>query len=94
MTPLRQWIAVRPTEVVPSGFIYVPVPANTMCKIGVVESVGPGRLMRNRWVRPMPVVPGQRVVYSSRVDQYRVGDDQIDVIEDESIIGVMHDDRG
>jgi len=93
MTPLRQWIAVQPNEKIESSFLWIPVPPVTECKIGTVMSIGPGRLMNGQWTRPMPVVPGQRVLYSSRIDQYHVGKNRIDVIEDESIIGVM-DDHG
>jgi co-chaperonin GroES (HSP10) len=92
MTPQRQWIAVKRSERVESSFLWVPVPTKVECRIGTVLAAGDGRVMKKGWTRPMPVAEGQRILYSSRIDEYHVGDEKVDVIEDESIIGVMNDD--
>jgi co-chaperonin GroES (HSP10) len=93
MTPLHQWVAVKPLSMIPAAYIWVPEKQNGgSCRLGEVIAIGRGRQMGG-WDRPMPVAPGQRILYSSRVDLYHVNGDKIDVIEDESIIGVMHDDR-
>lgn len=55
--------------------------------VGVVQAVGEGVIQKDKRVRPLDVVPGDKVVYSSRIDKYRVGDVVIDVIEEGSVIG-------
>jgi len=51
-----------------------------------VVAIGEGVLHKGK-LRALDVKPGERIVYSSRIDKYRVGDRLIDVIEEGSVIG-------
>lgn len=91
MKPLHQWLAVKRHEAVESSFLWVPAANLAEARIGEVLATGGGRQL-SKAVRPFSVTPTERVLYSSRVDTYKLGLEEIDVIEEDSIIGVMHDD--
>lgn len=89
MKPLKQWLAVKRHEEVESSFLWVPAADYACARIGEVLATGTGKVLKAS-VRPFSVAPSQRVLYSSRVDTYQLGDEAIDVIEEDSIIGVMN----
>ena len=89
MRPLNQWLAVKRHEAIESSFLWVPAQSSAQARIGEVLATGTGRQL-GKAVRPFSVSPQERVLYSSRVDTYHLGDEAIDVIEEDSIIGVMN----
>ena len=88
MKPLKQWLAVKRHSDVESSYLWVPEPSHTQARIGEVLATGTGKVLKAS-VRPFSVSASERILYSSRVDTYQLGDEAIDVIEEDSIIGVM-----
>ena len=86
MKPLRNWLAVQRKTCLPSSILYLPTADQRESLIGEVVAVGEGVIHKSR-LRPLDVKPGDEIVYSSRIDKYRVGDKIIDVIEEGSVIG-------
>jgi co-chaperonin GroES (HSP10) len=91
MRPLRQWLAVRRLEVVPSSLIVLPSGNLDKARIGIVEAVGDFIACPGRGVRPHDCRPGDKVVYSSNVDEYQTRHDgKFDLIEEASVIGRLY----
>lgn len=90
MRPLRQWLAVeRETKLPSSRILYTPSADQRESLVGTVAAVGSGVIHKGK-VRRLDIMPGQRILYSSRVDQYRTSKaGLVDVIEEGSIIGVL-----
>jgi co-chaperonin GroES (HSP10) len=70
----------------------VPVEQYGEARIGSVQAVGDGVKMKNG-TRRLDCAVGDRILYSARVDSYPVGGERVDLIEEASIIGVMHGDQ-
>jgi len=86
MRPLRNWLAVERQTVLPASILYLPTADQRESLVGNVVAIGEGVLHKGK-LRALDVKPGERIVYSSRIDKYRVGDRLIDVIEEGSVIG-------
>ena len=88
MRPLAQWIAVVPNQRILSSYLWVPkeVPQHGEFRIDTVQAVGDG-VQEARVKRKLEVNPGDHVIYSARVDGYRIGDDWLDLIEEGSVLG-------
>ena len=57
--------------------------------MGRITHAGPGRVALGRNL-PMDVKIGDRIAYSTRVDQYELEDGtQLDVVEEASVIGIF-----
>jgi len=88
MRPLRNWLTVERSKLCEPSIIYTPAADQRESLVGVVQAVGEGVIRKpGARLRPLDVKPGDKVVYSSRIDKYRVGDVVIDVIEEGSVIG-------
>ena len=87
MRPLRNWLSIQRSILCEPSIIFMPTADQRDSLVGVVQAVGEGVIQKNRALRPLDVKPGDKVVYSSRIDKYRVGDVVIDVIEEGSVIG-------
>jgi co-chaperonin GroES (HSP10) len=91
MRPLRQWMAVRRLEVVPSSLLVLPSGNLGKARIGIVEAVGDAIGCKVRGFRPHDCRPGDKVIYSSNVDEYRTKNDgKLDLIEEASVIGRLY----
>ena len=88
MRPLRNWLAVERQTILPSSILYLPTADLRESLVGKVVAVGEGVLHKGK-LRSLDLKPGDRIVYSSRIDKYRVKDDQYDVIEEGSVIGFV-----
>jgi chaperonin GroES len=88
--PLGPRVAVKRgigERVRPSGIV-IPAPDTRDSFCGEILSVGSAHRVRNKRL-PLEVKAGQRIVYSSRVDSFQVGDDDVDIVDENSIIGVI-----
>ena len=91
LLPRNQWLAVKRLEHEHSSPLWIPPNTAALgldCCVGVVLETGMGR-HEKKAIIPHEAHRGDRIIYSSRVDQYRPGGDAIDLIEDNSVIGVM-----
>lgn len=89
LKPLRHWLTVMRDETGRrSNTLYTPQEDLREACVGNVVAIGTGIAKRGK-VRPHDCRPGERIVYSSRIDRYRVGDTLLDVIEEGSVIGKL-----
>jgi co-chaperonin GroES (HSP10) len=86
--PLNKWLAVERQTVLPNSILYLPQADQRESLVGKVVAIGEGVIHKGKR-RSLDVRPGQQIVYSSRVDKYRVGDRLIDVIDEGSVIGYL-----
>jgi len=87
MLPLGPRLAVaRLTgeQVLASGII-LPAPDTRDALIGRVASVGSAHARG----RPLEVSAGDKVIYSSRVDTFVTDDGTVDVVDENSVIGIL-----
>jgi co-chaperonin GroES (HSP10) len=68
--------------------LVLPAPDSRDSYCGEVIAAGDPHRVRNKRL-PLEVKAGDRIVYSSRVDCFKVGDDDIDIVEENSVIGVL-----
>lgn len=88
LRPLGDKLLVRPLplETVSKGGIMIPDSAERKPMFGVVVAAGPGRAGEAGQVLPMPVSPGQRVMYN------RFAGVSTRTMEDEALIVMCVDD--
>jgi len=90
MIPLGPRLAIRraaPQKALAWGLI-VPVEDRGLSHQGEVIAAGDGYLVRGKRL-PLDVKVGDRVVYSTRVDTFRVRGALVDVVEEASVIKVI-----
>jgi len=63
--PINDQVMIRRTPDRQVGRILIPDSADTKPRIGIVEAVGPGRLLKSGKRAPMSVAVGDRVRYNS-----------------------------
>jgi co-chaperonin GroES (HSP10) len=91
MRPLRQWLAVRRLETRASSMLILPSENLASARVGIVEAVGDFIECPGRGVRPHDCRPGDKVIYSSNVDEYQTRHDgKFDLIEEASVIGRLY----
>jgi len=91
MQPRNQWLAVKRESSEHLSPLWLPPGVEGLshdCRIGTVQAVGTGRKLKHGWYSH-EARPGMRIVYSSRVDTYRPEGDKVDLIEDQSVIGLI-----
>lgn len=90
MLPLGPRVAVRRGvgERELSSGIVIPAPDTRDSYCGEVIAVGSPHRVRNKHL-PLEIRAGDRIVYSSRVDSFQIGDDDVDIVEENSIVGVL-----
>ena len=59
---------------------------------GVIIAAGRGHRVRDQWVQ-LDVGIGDHVLYSARTDTFRVNGDTIDIVDENSVLGVPHGDQ-
>ena len=92
LKPLRQWIAVERLSSETVSPLWIPPgidAAGLDSRLGKVIALGEGRITKRAAKIGLGLKTNDRVVYSSRVDSYRASDLPVDIIEDQSIIGIM-----
>ena len=88
MHPLGPRLAVRRDSgerVLPWGLV-LPAPDLRDARVGKVIAAGGPHVVRGKKL-PLDVRVGELVIYSSRVDTFQVGDDEVDIVEENSVIG-------
>jgi len=87
MLPLGPRLAVARLggeQTLASGII-LPAPDMRDAHVGLVSAVG----TEHENGCPLEVAAGDRVLYSSRVDTFVVDDGTIDVVDENSVIGIL-----
>ena len=77
-----------------SGLIIIPDNARDPVTQGIVVYAGPGMLMKNgeRW--PMPVRPGDRVIYiDNSYPKVTIAGEELIMMRDDTILAVVENDR-
>lgn len=93
--PLGDIVVVRrsPPQEVSDGGIALVHDADFREDIGVVVSVGPGKMYKQgktKWRKPVDVKPGQKIIFSTNGHQItRVNQEEFVVLREPSIIGVI-----
>jgi len=94
LKPTKDYIAVRretPEHTTSTGIMLVlPVDASQEPAVGEVIAVGPGRRNKRGELVPVSVKPGDRVLIGHYAgDTVKVGGDDIVLIKDDEILGVI-----
>lgn len=92
--PLADRVLVRPDKAADKiGRIILPDSAKKPTDRGLVLAVGPGMPLKDgkRW--PMPVEPGQRVIYHLEgAQKIKLGDEMLLLMRDDFVIAVEEPD--
>lgn len=94
MLPLGPRLEVKrlpPEKVLDWGFV-LPKEDRGLSHVGDVLTAGPGYSGRAKL--PLEVVAGNRIVYSTRVDTFKRGEVDIDIVEEASVIGIVNGSNG
>lgn len=79
-------------EVTKSGIYLPPSEENLKHRTGIVLSVGPGRVLENGSVYPMPCKVGQKVLFSSYSElEFKLGDMEVAVLYAQDILAIVED---
>lgn len=70
MQPLHDYVLIRRIPDAQVGRIVIPSTAETKPRIGIVEAVGPGKLLKNGRRAPMSVAVGDRVKFDAGAKGY------------------------
>lgn len=68
--PRNDYVMIRRIADTKVGLIHIPETADTKPRIGIVEAVGPGRLLKSGARAPMSVRVGDRVKFDSMAKGY------------------------
>ncbi|MFH0819860.1 MAG: co-chaperone GroES [bacterium] len=91
--PLNDKIIIKPIaedEVTKSGIVLPDTVDKEKPEKGEVVATGPGKLLDNGQRAPMSVKVGDRVMFKKYgPDEIKVGDEELLVISEEDIIGIL-----
>lgn len=90
MLPLGPRLEVKrlpPEKVLDWGFV-LPKEDRGLSHVGDVLSAGPGYVAGGKRL-PLEVAVGHRIVYSTRIDTFKRGETDIDIVEEASVIGIV-----
>lgn len=79
-------------EVTKSGIYLPPSDEKMKHRTGLVVSVGPGRILENGTVLPMPCKVGQKVLFSSYSElEFKLGNMEVAVLYSGDVLAIVED---
>ena len=86
----RVVIKEEPPDTTSPGGIFLPDNARELKAIGEIIAVGEGYIMEDGTVRPLSVIPGDRVVFQpSQTSDLEIDGEKYQLIRERNIFGVL-----